>query len=223
MRTRRCIENVHGCRIAIVGIVGMLVALPLGSGMVARADLVPDTIPPLPIVVDAVWHRWELRQTERPLGAFEDDADDRAGDHERAHATPVLQLRVKLMNITQDPAGGTVVLRVSLLGGGLEKDYLEATTRLYGAEALEKTLAERGHQSPRSRAILHYLQRGRDLPEGKTYEPIEGVGKRYVIRLETTVRLRPGDTIQYHYEGAVPHDQGGYRVEVDVQAIEVGA
>ncbi len=222
MRAARGIENVDGWRV-VAGILGLLVTLTLGAGLGARADLGPDTIPVLPIVVDAVWHRWDLRRPEGLLGAFEDDADDRARNHESAHAAPVLQLRVKLMNITQDPAGGTVVLRVSLRGGGLEQDYLEATTRLYGAQALEKTLAERRHQSPRSRAILHYLERGRDLPEGKTYEPVEGVRKRYLIRLETTVRLRPGDTIEYHYEGVVPHDQGGYRVEVDVQAIEVGA
>lgn len=218
--TRWDVEDVNGGRVVVAVV---LLVLTLGVGVAVRADAVGDGIPPLPIVVDAAWHRWELRHRAGAVRALEHDAHHRPGDDPGAHTAPVLQLRVKLMNITQDPVGGTVVLRVSLLGGGLEQDYLEATTRLYGAQALEQALAERGDQSPRRRAILHYLQRGRDLPKGQTYEPVEGARKRHVIRVKTSVRLRPGDTIEYDYEGAVPDDQGGHRVEVDVQAIEVGA
>jgi hypothetical protein len=131
-----------------------------------------------------------------------------------------LHIKVVLRNDGPTLAEGSVSIKVLLQNDGLEEDYLRQTMIAYGPQLADML---RGGQHPRSKAILSYIERGKVLPEGKTYEPVEALEEPKFVRLKIPVRLAPGEMQRFVREDWVPDDHGGFRVRFEVEGLEVKA
>jgi hypothetical protein len=176
----------------LVGFALLATALSIGPTAPARAD---DTAKASGITLIRSLHRWDL-----------DDEEVR------------LHIKVVLRNDGPEVAERMVSIKVLLQNDGLEEDYLQQTILAYGPKLADML---RGGQHPRSRAILSYIDRGKTLPEGKTYEPVEVLEKAEFVRLKIPVRLAPGEMQRFVREDWVPDDHGGFRVKLEVEGLEV--
>jgi hypothetical protein len=178
----------------LVGFALLATALSIGPATPTHAD---DSAKASAITLVRALHRWDL-----------DDEEVR------------LHIKVVLRNDGPTLAEGTVSIKVLLQNDGLEEDYLQQTMMAYGPKLADSL---RGGQHPRSKAILSYIERGKVLPEGKTYEPVEAIEEPKFVRLKIPVRLAPGEMQRFVREDWVPDDHGGFRVKLEVEGLEVKA
>jgi hypothetical protein len=178
----------------LVGFAVLATALSIEPSTPVRAD---ETLEASGITLVRSLHRWDL-----------DDEEVR------------LHIKVVLRNDGPEVAEGTVSIKVLLRNDGLEEDYLQQTVMAYGPKLIDLV---RDGEHPRSRAIFNYLEREKTFPEGKTYEPVEVTEEAKFVRLKIPVRLKPGERQRYVREDWIPDDQGGFRVQLLVEGLEVKA
>jgi len=118
---------------------------------------------------------------------------------------------------------GTLVFSATLSKKGLEEKFLREFIDCYGEERLKnefkEEIAKKGTIG-RLEAVNNYLLRGRQLPQGQSYEPTITEDKGYDFKIRKRLLIEPGQILKIDHEEQVPLNVRGYLLALKVETIE---
>ena len=137
------------------------------------------------IVIEQEWHNWSAGvETSKPL-----------------------LITIFARNNTDKDLNGEANFKVHLDPVGFEKDYIDEIIKQFGEELLLKDSGD----GSKLKAIAAYIKRGKKLPDGKKYEPIENQEDGgYVTSVSENVMFKAGETKKMKIEVVIPPRYKGY-------------
>lgn len=136
-----------------------------------------------------------------------------------------LTIKIYLRNKSKYRVVGNLVFSGTLSQEGLEEHFINRVINIQGEESIKKELQEeieKGQITGRGQAIYDYINRGKKLPQGKDYEPVnyEKPQENYVFKFRKYCSLNAGEVICFTSEQIVPMGVAGCLLTVKVEGVE---
>ena len=158
------------------------------------------------IVVDREYHHWLFKE---------------------AKARPYNSLEIELFvhNKGTITVTGNLVFKSEIDNKGLEDDWIDVVieTLLKDGYTMEQIQDEEfSNASHITKAITHYVKRGKKLPPGIDSEPVENPNKKnlYTFSFRKQILLKPGEVQRIMYKPDIPYGEAGYLLKTVVGGIE---
>lgn len=140
-----------------------------------------------------------------------------------------ITIELYVRNASQYNVEGALVFFVVLESKGLEEEFIrqmiEAVEEVVGEkmrwEDMKELMEEKGEQINigRAKAIVSWLERGRNLKKGMDYEPVENGGENYSFTFKKYISLIPGELIKIVQKQPIPPEVRGYLLKVQIEGI----
>lgn len=115
-------------------------------------------------------------------------------------------------NQSADDISGPVRFQIDLDSSGLEEGFIKSIIRVFGEERLVKQSRD---LMGKNKAVSAYLARGKKLPEGMEYEPLEGKeSDNYSTVVTRDLDIKAGETQKVELEAMIPPKYWGFVLSV---------
>lgn len=160
-----------------------------------------DTVKQGKVVIEQETHKWNVCENDKPVS-----------------------LTMYIRNKGEARVEGNATVMVSLNREGVEEGFITELLGCFDEEQLMEDIRnelEKG-EAGRLEAIKNYLERGKKLPEGKSFEPAPGTPeeKSYTFTFMRPLALAPGEVVMIRHDQQVPVGERGGVLSAKVRSIE---